>query len=507
MSDGVALIVIDSPPVNALSHRVRIAIHDGVTRAMAEGAVKAVVLACVGRTFFAGADVTELNRPIEPPLLADIMAAFEQSSKPVIAALHGTALGGGFELALACHYRVAVRSAKVGLPEVALGLLPGAGGTQRVPRLIGVAAAVDAIGLGRTIGATEAMKLGLIDAVIDGDDPIAGGLAFARGALERAAPLQRVRDLAVDLSLEQARAVFSDFRAAHPHLFVGLKAADGVLRAIEAAVTLPFDEGLLQERAISRELTASPESAAQRRLFFAERAAAKAPGGAKANDETVVRLVGAAAEVAEWSGRLEPAGARLASSAGDLVIEVSEPARVTGATLGFMRTGALVEITYASGASPQALADAMALVRRLGLAGVFVAVGEGLIVERLCARARATADALIAAGASAEALASIAPGLLAASASGGADGKPAFELLDAVAAEAALLVQEGAVERASDIDFAMTRAGRWPIWLGGPIFWAERQGLANVAARLHKRGATVPALLQELADAERGFDA
>ncbi|WP_232476316.1 enoyl-CoA hydratase-related protein [Flavisphingomonas formosensis] len=296
VEEDVALLMIDSPPVNALSHRVRIAIRDGLSQALADPRVAGVVLACAGRTFFAGADVTELNRPIEPPLLRDLMDRMEAADKPVIAALHGTALGGGLELALACHYRVAVPTAKVGLPEVALGLLPGAGGTQRVPRLVGVAAAVEMIGLGKPVGAADALRIGLIDAVVGETAMVAEAIAFARSRI--GAPLRRVRDLATDLDRAGAQAVFADFRAAHPALFIGFKAADGVLRAIEAAVALPFDEGLDRERSISRELIASPESAAQRHLFFAERAARR-EGREAAEVLIVERLVRVASRSAE----------------------------------------------------------------------------------------------------------------------------------------------------------------------------------------------------------------
>lgn len=225
--DGVAVLQIDSPPVNALSHAVRIALCDGVLRALADDEAGALVLICGGRTFFAGADVTELGKPILKPWLADVMAQFEASSKPIVAAMHGTALGGGLELALACHYRVCVPSAVVGLPEVALGLIPGAGGTQRVPRLLGVAAAVEMIGLGGHVKADKALATGLVDAIVDEGDLEAQAIAFASRLVAQGAPLRRARDLTPDLTLEQAREVFARFRAENPALFTGVKAADG----------------------------------------------------------------------------------------------------------------------------------------------------------------------------------------------------------------------------------------------------------------------------------------
>lgn len=452
VEDGVASIVLDSPPVNALSHRVRTAIRDGLAQALADDGAKAIVLACAGRTFFAGADVTEIGRPIEPPLLADIMAMFEASTKPVIAALHGTALGGGFELALACHFRVATPSAKVGLPEVALGLLPGAGGTQRTPRLIGVAAAVEMIGLGKPVGAADAVRSGLIDAVVEEGKPREGGIAFARRVIEKNLPLRRVRDLPIDVDAEDARVIFARFRAAHPDLFIGLKAADGVLRAIEAAVTLPFDEGLDRERAISRDLVASPQSAAQRHLFFAERAAAKIPGAEriKAWPDLAVAFKGEPADVARWRSLAEASRVAL-DDASALVVHVSNLA--DGDNIAFRRTGAVVEIAYGPEASLQSLIDAMEVLRRLSLPGVFVKRSEGLVIERL--------RTVIGAG-----------DLFRETCEHSAATKT---LLEAVAKEAAAIVAEGVVYRASDIDFAMVRSGVWPVWLGGPAFWNDRQ--------------------------------
>ncbi|HEY8352956.1 MAG TPA: enoyl-CoA hydratase-related protein, partial [Sphingomonadales bacterium] len=292
---AVAVLKIDSPPVNALSHAVRIALHEGVTRAAEDDAVKALVILCGGRTFFAGADITEFGKPIQPPLLKNIMAVIEASTKPVIAAMHGNALGGGLEVALACHYRVALASTRIGLPESALGLLPGAGGTQRVPRLIGVEKAVEMIVFGEPYPAPRARELGLIDAVIAGDDLEAGAIAYALELVDGNAPLRRVRDQAPDLDRDAARALFARFRADHPKLFRNLRAPENILRAIEAAVILPFDEGIAREAELSRELVASPESAAQRHIFFAERAAAKLP--AKVAEDAVptiaaVRIVG-----------------------------------------------------------------------------------------------------------------------------------------------------------------------------------------------------------------------
>jgi enoyl-CoA hydratase/carnithine racemase len=167
--EGVAELVVDSPPVNALSFAVRKGLIEGLTRAIANASVTAIVIRCAGRTFFAGADISEFESGIREPDLLAVLAAIEASPKPVIAALHGTALGGGLELALACHYRIASASAKLGLPEVTLGLLPGAGGTQRLPRVVGAPAALDMMVFGKPVGAARALDLGLVDRLADND--------------------------------------------------------------------------------------------------------------------------------------------------------------------------------------------------------------------------------------------------------------------------------------------------------------------------------------------------
>jgi 3-hydroxyacyl-CoA dehydrogenase len=275
---AVAVLKIDSPPVNALGQAVRVALQEGLSAAIADSKSRAVVIICGGRTFFAGADITEFGKPLQGPSLNDLFALIEASPKPVIAAMHGTALGGGFELALACHYRVAVPSAKVGLPEVSLGLLPGAGGTQRVPRLAGVAAALDLIAFGRPLDATRAKDVGLIDELAPEDALQDGSVAFARSLIERKAPLRRLRDLEPDLDATAAAGVFAEFRRKNERAFKGFKAPENIIRAIEAAVSLPFEQGLEREKELFVELVASTESAAQRHIFFAERAAAKIPG-------------------------------------------------------------------------------------------------------------------------------------------------------------------------------------------------------------------------------------
>ncbi|RVT94220.1 3-hydroxyacyl-CoA dehydrogenase NAD-binding domain-containing protein [Sphingomonas crocodyli] len=293
--DGdVALLLIDSPPVNALGAAVRNALDAGLKALVADDAVRAIVIRCRGRTFFAGADISEFGKPLGRPDLNDIFAVIEGSTKPVISAIHGTALGGGFELALACHGRIASADAKVGLPEVSLGLLPGAGGTQRTPRIAGVERALDLIVGGAPIGARRAHELGLIDEIAIGDLR-ADAVAYARTmAAERRLP--RIRDRAPDLDVEAAKIAIAAYRERNPRSFVGFKAPDLILQSIEAAVTLDFDAGLKREWELFEQAMATPESAAQRHIFFAERAAAKVqglPADAKPLPVVKVAVIGA----------------------------------------------------------------------------------------------------------------------------------------------------------------------------------------------------------------------
>ena len=194
---NVGIIWIDNPPVNAISVGVRAALIDGVAKLAQDPEIKIGVLACEGRTFMAGADITEFGKPPLSPGLHDAINAVESSAKPIVAAIHGTAFGGGLEVALGCHYRVAIAGAKVGLPEVKLGLLPGAGGTQRLPRLIGIEAALGIIVSGDPVPAAQAAKAGVIDKIIEGD-LLEGALDYARALAAENAPLRKVRDLKVD---------------------------------------------------------------------------------------------------------------------------------------------------------------------------------------------------------------------------------------------------------------------------------------------------------------------
>ncbi|MDR5861220.1 3-hydroxyacyl-CoA dehydrogenase [Halomonas eurihalina] len=269
--DSILLITVDNPPVNALSASVRKGLTNAFDAAEQEPSVKAVVLRCEGRTFIAGADITEFGKPMQPPALPEVLAQLDTLSKPVVAALHGTPLGGGFETALACHYRIAEASARVGLPEVKLGLLPGAGGTQRLPRLIGVKEALDVIVSGRQVAAPDAMSLGAIDRIAEGD-LTEQALAYARELVDASAHLRRCSEMQAD-TVELESGFFDTYRAQIAKKQRGLEAPQVCIEAIEMATRLPFAEGLKKERELFLERLSSAESAALRHVFFAERQA------------------------------------------------------------------------------------------------------------------------------------------------------------------------------------------------------------------------------------------
>ncbi|OUR80211.1 3-hydroxyacyl-CoA dehydrogenase [Alphaproteobacteria bacterium 46_93_T64] len=273
----VGVITIDNPPVNALSAGVREGIKGGILTANEDNSVSSIVLVCDGRTFIAGADITEFGKPMTGPSLHEVIGAIEKSTKPVVAAIHGTALGGGLETALGCHYRVSSKTAKVGLPEVKLGILPGAGGTQRLPRVVGVPMALQMIASGAPIGAAKALEVGLVDEVIEGDLK-QGAIAFAKKVVAEGRPLVKISDQ--DDKLQEAKdnpAIFDDFRKSIARKSRGFVAPENCIKAVEAAVELPFDEGLKRERELFIELMEGEQSFSQRYFFFSERLAAKIP--------------------------------------------------------------------------------------------------------------------------------------------------------------------------------------------------------------------------------------
>jgi len=284
--DEIGVITVNNPPVNALSLAVRSGIQDALRIASAD-ASRAIVIICAGSTFIAGADISEFGKPPQAPHLPDLVNEIEACSKLVIAAIHGTALGGGFEVALGCHYRIALDSARVGLPEVKLGLLPGAGGTQRVPRLVGITAALELILGGVPIPAGEASDINLIDAVVSGDLRDAA-LDYARRLVVTEAPLRRCSELSV---APVAASVIDAARAGVAKTARGQTAPLRIIECVQASL-LPFAEGRQRERELFLECMRDPQSAALQHLFFAEREAAKIKGLPRDTAQREINSVG-----------------------------------------------------------------------------------------------------------------------------------------------------------------------------------------------------------------------
>ena len=277
--DGeIAVITVDNPPVNALSQAVRTGLIEAFSEARDDPAVKAIVLTAAGRTFVAGADITEFDKPVSGPTLVEVIALLDAIAKPTVAAVHGTPLGGGLELTLGCHFRIAAAGTRLGLPEIKLGLMPGAGGTQRLPRLIGMEKAAAMILSGDPIPAKEALALGLIDEIFEGD-PAAAGAAFARKVLaeKRAlAPVSQREDKLAPLRTDRAR--FDEIVSAHAKRARGLQAPTAAIEALRMNLDVPIAQAIERERATFMQLRGGEQSKAQRHIFFAEREAAKISG-------------------------------------------------------------------------------------------------------------------------------------------------------------------------------------------------------------------------------------
>ncbi|MEL7730717.1 3-hydroxyacyl-CoA dehydrogenase NAD-binding domain-containing protein [Citromicrobium bathyomarinum] len=271
--DNVLVIISDNPPVNALGQAVRAGLTEGIAEALSDDSVEAVVIRCDGRTFFAGADITEFGKPPQGPSLPDALDKLEASDKPVVAAIHGTALGGGCEVALACHYRVAVPSAKMGLPEVKLGLIPGAAGTQRLPRLVGAEAALPLVAIGNPISAKKAKEIGLLDELVGEDSLAADAIAFAKSKIGQPAPRSSEGDANQD-GIKNPD-IFDEFRAKNGRKMRGFDAPNAAIEAVKAAGELSYAEGVKKERELFGKLMTGTQSKAMRHYFFAERAANK----------------------------------------------------------------------------------------------------------------------------------------------------------------------------------------------------------------------------------------
>jgi len=285
----VLVVTIDNPPVNALGAAVRQGLLAAMQQAQADAAVAAVLLVGAGKAFIAGADIREFGKPPVAPILPEVCRAIENLNKRVVAVLHGAALGGGLEVALSAHYRLALPAATLGLPEVNLGLLPGSGGTQRAPRLMGVQAATTLMLSGQPLKAQAALQAGLVDKLVEGTDPLAAGLAYVRELLAAQAPVRRTRDLAI-AEPQAALAWLEEQKTETAKKSRGLFSPLKIIECVQAALQLPFDEGIARERALFMECIDSPQRAGLIHAFFAEREVVKVPEAQAAQPRPVASI-------------------------------------------------------------------------------------------------------------------------------------------------------------------------------------------------------------------------
>jgi 3-hydroxyacyl-CoA dehydrogenase len=353
---GVAVITINNPPVNASSHPVRVGMIAAIQRAGQDNNVSAIVIIGGGTTFIAGADIREFGQPPQAPLLPEVQKCIEASAKPVVAALHGTPLGGGFELALSCHYRVGLASVNVGLPEVTLGLLPGGGGTQRLTRLIGPEKALDMMLTGKKVGGDRALELGIVDRLVAGNEVSSLLQESVDFALSRVGENHvLVRDLTVNPA-DYSPALFDEIKAKNRQKWIGQLAQGFIVDCARAACEMPFDEGKAFETERFNELRASPQSKALRYAFFAERSAAKIPWLSK---EAVANPVNSAAVIG--AGTMGGGIAMCFANAGlpVFLVDVSEEAL----SRGMARIKSNYGVSVARGSMSQTAADsALALI-------------------------------------------------------------------------------------------------------------------------------------------------
>lgn len=672
--DGAVLVITaDNPPVNALSVHVRAGLADAIETASRDETVKAVVIQAAGRTFFAGADITEFGKPPMEPSLPAVIDAIEHCGKPVVAAIHGTALGGGLEVALGCHYRIATPTARLGLPEVKLGILPGAGGTQRLPRVIGVAEALPMIVIGDPITSAKAKQIGLVDRLATETALETDAIAFAREVA--GAPQYPVSSARPDRIADAQPSMFAEFRARHARKIEGQEAPQACLEAIKAATCTPYAEGVAKERTLFLKLLGGTQSKALRHVFFAERAAARIdnmPEDAAPVPIGKVGVIGAGTmgggiamnflsagipvimvereqaaldrgmsivrrnyETSATKGRItadqvENAMELLTPSLDyadladcDLIIEAvfeqmdiktqvftrldaiaksnailatntsyldvneiaaatSRPEWVVGlhffSPANVMR---LLEVVRGDRTSPQVMATAMALARRIAKVAVVSGVCHGFIGNRILAARTKQANALLLEGARPEQidrivtdfgfpmgpfqmadLAGLDLGWDAEKSSSSTirevlceqgrrgqksgkgfydydekrnrtpsadvdklitdfatrsgqlpraiDDQEIFErLFYPMVNEAALILEEGIAQRASDIDIVWLNGYGWPAWTGGPTFWADTVGLDTVISGLQKHAEKLnnlnisPLLIDKAANGER----
>ena len=475
----VVVLRVDNPPVNALSHGVRVGLLEGLQRAQTDAAVDAVVVIGAGRTYMAGADLKEFGRPKEPPLLGDVQAAMEASTKPIVSAIHGTALGGGLEVALCGHWRVASADARLGLPEVKLGLTPGAGGIQRMTRLAGPQAALEIILSGDAIDAAHARTLGVIDEVVPGD-LLAGAIAFAQRVVQERRPLRIVKHLQ-DAIADVDDETFELYRRRSHEATPGLLAPGKIIACVEAACRLPVEDAFRFDAECYRECLGSPQREAMIHLFFAERAARKAPTAVEKGQAVGSRKVFVIGEqqLGPWfSGRLESIGVSVACTPGwpmddactaaDAIIDARTDAQGADPVRSPLRADrivrmhlttcdgspALLEVVWDDAMTTACVALATAIVTAVALPALWVR--RRSLVQRMRRHLAGTASPEPQAQDEDDSLAT---------------------LLHPLAQEGARALEDGMAMRASDIDVACIHGLGLPRWRGGPMFWASQSGI------------------------------
>ncbi|MCG6656997.1 enoyl-CoA hydratase/isomerase family protein [Halomonas campisalis] len=463
--DDIGVIRIDNPPVNALGHAVRSGLLDALDQGLADDGAQALVLMADGRTFIAGADIREFGRPPQPPLLPEVIARLEACAKPLVAVLHGTALGGGLEVALGCHYRVALPGTRVGLPEVKLGLLPGAGGTQRLPRLVGVDIALDLITSGRFVPAEEALALGIIDAIDATDTPLDAGLGAARAVLEGQRTARRTGELPAPAADPEAIARHrARLEAEAPELFSPFRCIEAVAASTDGSLA----EGLDRERELFLACMDSPQRAGLIHAFFAARAPHRVPEADASPALTRIALLGE-----------HPLFERLKGKAGRTGIELTDrPDESTQACL-------IATADAACDCPAACLRIALQPAEGIGRLGemdadlVLVMPPQGALMELVATGASAEQQQAVASALKAlkqAVVVSRCESLLAAlhrAANAASD-----ERCAAMEATSLLLAEQGLCYRTSDIDLLAVEVLGYPRHLGGP----HRQATLSASA-------------------------
>lgn len=487
----IAVVTIDNPPVNALSPGVPEGVRDAVLRAAGDPGVAVIVVIGAGSTFPAGVDIREFGKAGKLPFdLAGMIREIEDSTKPVVMALHGTAFGGGLEMAMGGHYRVIAPGAQVGQPEVKLGLIPGAAGTQRLPRLAGVEKALEMCVTGEPIGAREALACGIVDRIIEGD-LLEGAVAFAREVAGRAVRKTRERtEKLVGVPAE----VFDRF----PSRGFAVLAAKA---AVMASPNVTFEEGCEIERVWFERCLKSPESKALIYVFFGERMVGKIPNRTTPVEVRRVAVAG--------SGEL----ARALAEAGVAVVsEADEPDIIIGADIGVHLAGGVLEVHPGPSTNPAIIAAAMALGKRLKKIAVLGAIGERVFqaylqeARKLAAEgvpAEEVNDALVGFG--------MAAGPLEAGVADGAFFREhsrrdiVHRCVLRMVNEGARLLEAGVALRAVDIDIVCVDGYGFPRQRGGPMFYADTMDLAEVLARMEHFGWDPAPLIKTLAAERKSF--